>query len=199
MATQTATLQLEADASMRGDLDGIEDLRRTVNFKELDDIFRQFLATNENYAGHWDAPRLLDISDCDKRGMIYSHFDIPYLATVFLYKGPKLWLNIKLNNDGFVYSPSVGATPFPFVRHRSLGWGRVSLDDHRKFACVRSFMATAKCNKMIIYYHAEAERVDIKLYPSDGKGMCVLISFEKGHPWVDEDNWEPDWTKSWRK
>jgi hypothetical protein len=146
-------------------------------FELLDSVFTEFVATNDYRGEHYSFSELLNISG---KLIRFYHRSVPYIATIFtIHSHDADWLNIKLCNDGFVYSQTQGTT--------SAGW--IALSENMPYisgiiSTVEPFYQCARS----VYSHTQ-QRFDIKLYPRDDASSDiphVLITFEPGYPDRDD-------------
>lgn len=158
-------------------------LQRHHKFELLDSVLTAFLETNTYRGSHYTLPELLNTPH--KRFFLFYHYSIPYLATVFPVDGATAtWVNIKLCNDGFAYKPREGT---PIARHQSTNWVALPIPTFSPY--VHTIHATfSSTHKQIrAFYNFPMSRLDLKLYPRDPTGTHILITFEPGYPYVDEE------------
>lgn len=155
----------------------------------LDSVFEGFIKTNKHRQRHYTMGDLFSIARSPfKHYFRFEHLSIPYLATVFTYKGYDYdWLNIKLCNNGFVYTPRAGDA---ITRHKSDTWIVLPASEALKWfsflsSTVKPFYKSAR-----VFYNYAEQRTDIKLYPTAPSTPALLVTFEPGSPYMD-DNFEP--------
>jgi hypothetical protein len=158
------------------------ELAKSSDVELLDSVFKAFLMTNKHRHEHYTMEDLIRTSDTSfKRYFWFEHLSIPYLATVFTYQGHDYdWLNIKLCNDGFVYTPRTG---------KSDTW-------ETPLECLGFLSSTVKplYDSARVFYNYAEQRIDIKLYPITPHGSphgtpsppALLVTFEPGTPYMDE-------------
>ena len=93
--------------------------RKHHSFDILDSVLDEFLKTNS--WGYVDLSQICSSRLTRKTFLRYVHASIPYLATVFEVNGTdqKVWVNVKLCNNSFVYVYKPGET---IERNNSDGW-----------------------------------------------------------------------------
>lgn len=110
----------------------------------------------------------------------YFNHEIPYLATIFSYRTDKInWINIKLNNDGFVYKKLKESY---LARHNHDKWNILPSEYHIYFTNLTNQFKNYSCS---IFYNYSKAKLDIKLYNKnyDQKSQKhILITFEPGYP-----------------
>jgi hypothetical protein len=158
-------------------------------FQLLEEVFTQFLQTNEYRQQHFTIDALLKLDNTHKKFLKYEHGSVPYLATVFVFDGPhKPWLNIKLHSDGFAYLPKRREIVPP--RHRCDGWVLLTEKDWQYMPqLLKTF--TSFANGQVyqlsrMFYNDTARRLDIKFDSKDDNYNSVVITFEEGYPYYEE-------------
>ena len=175
------TEQTEALQSLQQDQTD-QYLSKFHKFELLDSVFTEFLTTNQWRGQHLKLEELG--ASNSKRFLRYTHYSIPYLATVFTHQGAgEDWLNIKLCNDGFRYTAKEGVE---FHRHGSIpGW--VFLPEHKFLPDLAGLQAVVKPLYASIqgFYNFSAQRMDLKLFPRESTTPHLLVTFEPGYADMD--------------
>lgn len=194
MAHVARTLQAAA-AKARGEQEGTsmairllfeEELNKYANIKLLDTVFAAFFDTNIYRGQRHTFDQILGIGS--KRYFRFEHLSIPYLATTFTVDSfDRTWVNLKLVNDGFQYTPRSGRFVSP---HKSDTW--IELPPMEALQMFPSIIRAAKplFKSACIYYNYAEQRVDIKLFPKEGgrTDRAMLITFEPGFPFMDDES-----------
>ena len=175
------TEQTEALHTLQQD-QAVQYLSKFHKFELLDSVFTEFLTTNQWRGQHLKLEELGASSS--KRFLRYTHYSIPYLATVFTHQGAgEDWLNIKLCNDGFQYTAKEGVE---FHRHGNIpGW--VALPEHKFLPYLAGLQTAVKPMYATIqgFYNFSAQRMDLKLYPRGSTTPHLLVTFEPGYADMD--------------
>jgi hypothetical protein len=181
---------------MQGDEDARNDwtvhqteklVKRFFRFELLDDVFKEFLATNVIRLQLGD---LLNFDDKRFPGAtVYTtflHESIPYMATVFLFeKNGERWVNVKLHNDGFWYDHYKGLSGY-VSRHNHDKWVLLSKAQVQYFKAILSTFADT--HRVAVFYNYFLKRVDFKLKANDQNTHDnVVITFEPGYPDYEND------------
>jgi hypothetical protein len=160
-------------------------------FKLLNEVFQSFLETNNHRGNHYTLEELLKTKFSENLYLRYEQHGIPYLGTVYDFKYPKKdLLNIKLNNDGFSYLPKHGVK-IPY-RHHCDGWVALQKKDYEDLAnIVNAFQElSTDCGvfeRSKLFYNFTEKRLDLKILSKDLKHKDVMITFERGAPWVEDE------------
>lgn len=155
----------------------------------LVDVFTEFLSTNNR--GWCSIEAIIDDIPRWHRAAVnqfavYKHLGIPYLATIFVYQSADVWLNIKLNTDGYVFSPTNAKVRIP--RHNDSRWTRMSKRKLDHFEGIR-INFREHYSGVKIFTNEFIQKVDMKFFakdPKNPKTPHVLIGFESGYPCYDE-------------
>ena len=159
--------------------------KRFHRFEILDDVFAAFLESNSR---GYDMKKISELGMDDvprKTYLRYEHLSIPYRATMFFICGSKdVWLNLKLCNNGFVYSSINGKK---ISRHKYDSWvcadNYVSKDMSKMVEAFRQ----AGYTTVTAFYSFEEERLDIKVYRNHEDGPNLIVTYEPGYPDYDEE------------
>lgn len=173
-------------------IDIIKEFLENCDLKVLDEIFKEFLnsARSENID-------LIKFPYAYKYKLVYRHLEIPYLSTIYIimYKG-KRELNIKLNNNGFLYS-RLPYSKENLNRHHSAGWSKVDYAEDfiiHGLPNIKRFCEKVLENvEFIFYYNEKEQRADIKAFKVDNVMKSddignIVITFECGYPYMDEED-----------
>jgi hypothetical protein len=191
----SCTLELRVEAAQEIEDEKAAELQvlkvaEEVDLRATDDIFDCFLKTNMHLGRRLTEDEIMNTKSLPWRGdqARYERYSIPYLATLFCYGAfDKHTVNIKLNSNGFLFDPIVGANKWPHPRHKRYDWVVVPPALHSKFPRIKRFMRDHGLEEMRIFYHGKEQRMDVQLWAADtNTSPHVLITFEQGYPWVDE-------------
>ncbi|KNC98890.1 uncharacterized protein SPPG_05857 [Spizellomyces punctatus DAOM BR117] len=167
----------------------VDELRHH-QFALLDSVFTSFLDTNRHRGVNYSLERLFTMDNRHNKYFRFMQYDIPYLATVCVYDdydGDRL--NIKLHNDGFTYVPKRGRIVPP--RHQCDGWVLLESQGWKDLkGLINAFKSlsdgTAFKTCRVFYNHTE-RRLDIKMNSEVDGYKNVIITFEDGYPYFDDD------------
>lgn len=160
-------------------------LQRHHKFELFDSVYKAFIDTNTYRGIHFTLSQLLETPH--KRFFLFFHRSIPYLARVCPVDGATgAWVNIKLYNEDFACKTRESV---PIALHRSSFGDRVSMGGAHNHPYLSSIQSTlyATHRRMRAFYSFRDSRFDIKIYPHDLQDVHVLLTFEPGYPYTDED------------
>lgn len=159
----------------------------SLQFELLDSVFSEFSATNQYRNKHYSFADMLGMKTRHPRYLKFMHSSVPYLATVFLVDDTDCdWLNIKLCNNGFVYSMKQG---LELHRHKCDGW--IALAKHKYHAYLPHIMSAFEplYQDNQAFYNYKHQRFDLKFFPRDSAPPGtphVILTFEPGYPHGDD-------------
>jgi len=153
-------------------------LAKFHRFETLDEVLHEFILTN---ARGYAMPDMLALPRNDPVYTKFYHCNVPYLATVRMLQFDKLRLEIKLPNNGFIYKAKEGAS---MSRHKSDTW--VSL--RTAFKYFPKLVGMTPNHKSAFFYNFEAQRVDILMRSSDSAIPDIMVTYEPGFPYRDDDD-----------
>jgi len=123
----------------------------------------------------------------------YVHLGIPYQSTIFdIGDAGKIWRNIKLCNNGFLYS-TVPGKPRTIPRHNCDGWNLLNVC--RPYLQHVEQYFDRHCGsdyKVRVFYNSKQERLDIKCLGT----VNIMLTFEPGVPYRESDDMfqsKPHW------
>lgn len=163
-----------------------------ILLKRLGDIFEVFYTQNQE-------PIKKNIAD---EGLYQSTTTYPYYyrfdeltwkATItynfyFLRGVAFKSIDIKLANDGFIYTLDYCGQSHPHYRHGRGDWYNLLSSEHDKLGSVFQFAKTFGANvEPKIYYNHSYDRLDIQFKDVQTK-KSVSVCFEYGHPDHDFDD-----------
>ena len=158
---------------------------------EIDDIFSDALIYLNNFERKFNMFELIQPST-----FIYLHRKIRYLGTIYIdnfenHLGQSIRnLNIKLSNDGFVYTNKVNAFRENIERHSSKTWCLLDREYNDEFDSILKWCKKKlNCKSRVkIFYNFKEERLDIKVFGNNKR--TITITFEPGYPEIDfDDEW----------
>ncbi|KXZ42541.1 hypothetical protein GPECTOR_137g648 [Gonium pectorale] len=154
----------------------------------LDEVVVAFIDTNVFKQRRYTAQELLTCAPSWGRPKHFKfvHANVPYLATVDFWEGPDVdFVVVRLPNNGFAY---VHREEEEFVRHRSDG--RVELDGT---LVMEFFPGLARVirdtfTNTVFYYNYTDQRFDVQLFTDDADAVGLMLTFERGYPYVDDQS-----------
>ncbi len=170
----------EAEGVSQALIGGVEAmLAKFHRFEILDEVMLEFVLTN---ARGFAMPELLALPKNATEFTKFSHCNVPYLATVRMLSFDKLRLEIKLPDNGFIYKAKEGAS---MSRHKSDTWVRLR-NVYKHFP--KLVEMTPDHQSAAFFYNFGAQRVDILMRSSDSATPDIMISYEPGFPYKDDDD-----------
>jgi len=148
-----------------------------ISFLLIDNIFEMWKHAAEAETNPSFDPTVQQVG---YKFIVYHYYDTPYQSTVFSVPDQKnateSWMNIKLNNDGFIYEKcySEDATWIQETNWEEHLPNIVSY--FRKWCGVNGIMQ--------LYYNKAERRIDIKCR-STKTGNHIIITFEPGFAHYD--------------
>jgi hypothetical protein len=187
MATITKQLRASDMEAMAGQAEGTTEavaakeeacIDKFHRFETMEELLLEFLDSNDMAFSMADLQQL-------KAGDIwylqFFHCSIPYLATVKMLRlRKKLQLQIKLPDDGFVYTDKPGTS---IARHNSDTW--ISLPTMVKYLPNLIEMLPDHPNGRFFYNYG-AQRVDILLQSPNPFVPNIMVTYEPGFPYRDD-------------
>eukprot|EP00731_Ephydatia_muelleri_P021252 Em0013g979a len=158
--------------------------RKHHSFDILDSVLDEFLKTNS--WGYVDLSQICSSRLTRKTFLRYVHASIPYLATVFEVNGTdqKVWVNVKLCNNSFVYVYKPGET---IERNNSDGW--IQFDECLlHMPILKANLRNAGFQTIDAYYSYDDQRLDIKAWTCEDDAPNLVLTFEPGYPYRDDDS-----------
>jgi hypothetical protein len=145
----------------------------------LDSVFQGFRDTNTYRQQHYPFDQVLAEARPAQREYLFEHDSSPCLATVVLVNDHDYtWVHLKLRNNGFRWASQ------PLGLSISDTWA--PQDTRRHFpaltAAAEPYFSSAR-----IFYNCKTHSVDIKFYPKPGQERALLVTFEAGYPYMDDD------------
>lgn len=182
----TAAQEMLADRYFPRPHSEVNDVQRH-RFQLLYSVLQSFISTNTYRGRTFTFDQILRINS--KIFFRFEHHDLPYIATVSSINGyDSDWINIKLNNNGFTYIPRKGQL-VP-RRQNSDGWILMEAWTQELPMLVSQLagVANGAFSSARAFYNWKHNRPDIKFYGKPDSGVPnVLITFEDGDPYYDED------------
>ncbi|KAL0490889.1 hypothetical protein AKO1_009819 [Acrasis kona] len=154
----------------------------------LAEVFQHFANTNESNMKKCTIKEILAYKDGAPQYHRYYHHNIPYLATVFLFRSFRHAVNIKLNNNGFQYVPMNREKMPP--RHDCDGWILLEEDDKKDLLPILTILNTASSGAYRFgscFYNYDESRLDVKFVSTKSEYKNVVVTFENGYPWYDDE------------
>jgi hypothetical protein len=148
-------------------------------FETMQEILFEFFDTN---VAELPLSELLKLPSGVTRFLKFFHCSIPYLATVSMQWHHKLQLVIKLPNDGFFYIEKPGKY---WARHNSDTW--ISLPSMQQYFSNLIQKLPDHTNGKFFYNYKE-QRVDIFLKALSWTVPNILVTYEPGYPYRDDDD-----------
>ncbi|GLI66397.1 hypothetical protein VaNZ11_010189 [Volvox africanus] len=148
----------------------------------LDGVFRGFCETNIFQGTHFSIDMVLQVFE--KLFFRFEHASIPYLATVYRYRGPESdTVVLKLPNNGFTYL--VKPQGEELFWHKRPGW--VSPDPHEAMAQFPTLHAalSKRYHKVVVLYNFTEHRIDMEFEPRVMTDPLFLVTYEPGSPYLD--------------
>lgn len=152
-------------------------------FEILDQVFGEFLATNEHQGRQYTFDNIMDVEG--EKFFRYEHASIPYLATIRrqqLYQGP--CVDIKLANNGFIYVTKDGRH---VRRHNSPHWVHLPSSRGLKYFDKLLQSTDGRFASVKTWYNYQAQRLDILFAPNSPHGVHLRVPFERGFPFIDDE------------
>lgn len=110
---------------------------------------------------------------------------IPYLGTAVLVESFDYpWVNLKLSNKGFQHALRVGQALASRISDTSVTLSPQETLQHFPALgqAAEPYFSSAR-----VYYNHKAQRIDMKLSPRPGQDRALLLAFEPGYPYMDDD------------
>ncbi|PNW80421.1 hypothetical protein CHLRE_07g317000v5 [Chlamydomonas reinhardtii] len=178
----------------------------------LDDVIVGFVNTNEFKQRRYTVQELMTCAPSWGRPKHFKfvHAEIPYLATVDFWEGSQVdFVVIRLPNNGFTYrnlpcnlpcimSTAPGAAPLrahahsgrheeeEIHRHRHDGWVELDGTLLMEFFPGLAKSLGANFTSILFFYNYKHQRIDMQLFTDDSCAPGLMLTFELGYPYVDD-------------